>query len=193
MLSTRVALLTVLVFLCINSIAIAQAPCEGQCDGQVPWVPGSFTLGLSGDCQVVLNYEVRVCGATHEMRMIGAIITGPCVGFTDPISDAIGILVRSNQMGFPTGAGSALEVSHNWVIHRPACWRRLSADQYVPCSNDCCTTTLTVRNKANCDTWKIVSANSIIPTRQCSIETSYMAGVEQQQCGSSCSEVFFLK
>ncbi len=167
-----------------------QAPCSGSCDPQIPWTPASYQINLSVDCVVTIQYEWRACGH-HELRVVTATIVGPCSGLVDPISLSLGIMVQTNQMMFPTGAGQPEEQVHTWVISRPACWHKLpGGGLYAPCSVKCCETTMLVRNKANCNDYRIVQVSTTRPKRACPLSEHYVEeGGGAGDCAPSCNEV----
>ncbi len=179
-----------LIALAVASSMYAQEPCPGRCDPQIPWIPATYQINLSVDCIVTIQYEWRACGH-HELRVTGAQIIGPCAGLVDPISQALGIMVRANQMMFPTGAGQPQEQEHIWVISRPACWYKLTGGgQYAPCSDACCETTILVRNKANCNDYRIAQVTTTKPKRACPLSEEYLQeGGSLGECGPACNEV----
>lgn len=184
--------LSVMVGLTYMPKIYAQTPCPGVCDPQ-PWIPVVYQVNLATDCQVSLTYEWRTCGTTSELRVIGAIIIGPCVGLVDPISVAVSIMVRSNQMLFPTGAGQPQDAAFTWVVRRPVCWQKGPGATMVPCTDECCESVLAIKNKANCDTWRIVSESTTVPPRACQISVTYMEGEVPAECSPACNEAFVLK
>lgn len=182
-----ILLTTLLMFTTADGIA-QSADCPAEHCAGAAWISGAYTVGL-GTCTVTIEYRWRICAGRYQIQVASGYTIGDCAEGTDPMNTAIGIMVRTNAMGFPvpiTGVGPA---STSWTVYRPTCWRRDVHGAYERCNAGCCISDLEITRKEGCDSWAIQGSTTREIGTQCSpsLHGDYH---QYSECVHSCDELF---
>jgi hypothetical protein len=146
----------------------AQQPCRLECDtSMVPFTVHEHVTSVSSDCRVKITAAVRSCGGMWEIEIRSIEYLEDCQG-VDPFEvrrRSTSELVRANIMGLPTD-------NSVWRVSAPSCWRQLPSNNLVPCSSECCISTLKVEKRADCDKWSITAEGQSVVRPTCSLTTA---------------------
>lgn len=144
--------------------------CTSACAG-TPFGPStSVVVPVGANCSITITYRKRTCGGVQELVIDSASRIGPCSDMSAgaAMNMAIGILVRTNMMGFQPQSASP-PGSWTWRISRPAC-----VSYQVPpgigvqrCTDECCVSYLTVAKRPDCATWQITAESRRKPFHMC--------------------------